>query len=403
MKRFAYKAIGENGRTVEGEMQAADTASVIDNLQSSGYLPVATREISPRTLGLTDGLFGTGVTRSDVLDLTRELATMLDAGMPLAQSLATLGNLAHKTPVRDLLDRVRTSVEAGAPLSDALQASGGPFSTFYLSLVRSGEATGALELVLLRLAEYLQRAQQLRESVLSALLYPAILVCVAGGSLIVLLLYVVPQFEPMFADLGQALPLSTRIVVALANAVRHSWWALPLVMLGGYGVAKAWHTDSRRKAAFDAFLLRLPLFGVLIIRVELTRVFRTLGTLTSNGVTLLEAVRIVGDTAANRVIAHAFEDAGKKLEQGRGLSRPLSDSPWFPPLATQLIRVGEETGTLAPMLLKLADIYDDESQRAIKRMLALLEPLLILGLGLLIAFIVISILLAILGLNELVV
>lgn len=384
-------------------MEAADASAVIDNLQSSGYLPITTREIDSRKF--TRDLLSFSrrrVARNDLLDMTRELGTMLDAGLPLSQALDTLTSLATRPAVRDLLDEIRVSVEAGASLSQAMEQAGGPFSSFYLSLVRAGEASGALELVLRRLSEHLQRSQQLREAVLSAMLYPAILLFVAGGSLIVLLIYVVPQFEPLFEDLGQSLPVSTQIVIALAHGLRHYWWALLVLALAAYVAGMQIRAQQHFKFAVDSALIRIPLVGNLIIRIELTRVFRTLGTLTANGVTLLDAMRIVSGTAVNGIISQSLEEAGTALEQGRGLSQSLADAPWFPQLAVQLIHVGEETGTLASMLLRLADIYDAETQSAIKRLLALLEPVLILGLGLLIAFIIISILLAILGLNELV-
>jgi len=283
-----------------------------------------------------------------------------------------------------------------------LPTATGPFSPFFVSLIRAGEATGALELVLQRLAEHQERTQQLKDAILSAMLYPAILLVVAGSSLVVLLIYVVPQFQPMFEDLGRALPASTQLVILLAAGLRHYWWTLPLIGIGAYLTFVWLLAKSHWKALVDRLLINLPLLGDLVVRVELTRIFRTLGTMTDNGVTLLDSVRTVSTTTSNLVIANALQEASKALEQGRGLSQPLSDIEWFPPLAIQLIHVGEETGTLPRMLLKLADIYDNEGESALKRALALMEPVLILGLGLLIAFIIISILLGILGLNELV-
>ena len=385
-------------------MDAPDESVVIDNLQTSGYLPVSTTEM-PAARGLAGGLsfFSRGrVSGSDIHNFTRELATMLNAGLPLAHALATLASLNNKPALRDLLERIRANVEGGAPLSDALEQTNGPFSNFYTSLIRAGEATGALELVLQRLADYQQRAKQLHDAILSALLYPAILLLVAGSSLVVLLIYVVPQFQPLFEDLGQSLPLSTQIVVAMASILRDLWWTFPLLIAAMIAASRALlaNPDTRKKR--DGLVLRLPLVGELVTRIEVTKMCRTLGTLTGSGVALLDGVRLVHNTAGNRVIADALDTVARELEHGRGLSQPMADANCFPELAIQLIRVGEETGALANMLLKLADIYDEETQSTIKRMLALMEPALILGLGLIIAFIIISILLAILGLNELV-
>lgn len=404
MRRFAYTAVALDGQRIEGEMEAADESAVVDNLQTSGYLPVSTTEIAANALQRDlNFLSASRVSGADIHNLTRELATMLNAGLPLAQALETLTSLTEKPALRDLLERIRAQVEGGASLSEALEKSNGPFSNFYTSLVRSGEATGALELVLQRLADYQQRAKQLHDAIFSALLYPAILLVVAGSSLVVLLVYVVPQFQPLFDDLGKSLPWSTEIVVALAAIVHDYWWAFPIVVALVYAGVRALLADPGNRRKWHAVVLASPIFGELVTRIEVTRMCRTLGTLTSNGVALLDGVALVRDTATNTVIAEALDAVAKDLEHGLGLSQPMADTERFPQLAIQLIKVGEETGNLAPMLLKLADIYDHEAQTSIKRMLAILEPILILSLGLVIAFIIVSILLAILGLNELVV
>lgn len=404
MKRFAYKAVAADGESIEGEMDAADEPAVVDKLQLSGYLPVSTKELTVGGLQSEFSLFSRSrVSSGDIHNVTRELATMLNAGLPLSHALSTLIALNEKPSLRELLEQISTNVEGGSALSDAMEQTTGPFSNFYVSLIRAGEATGALELVLHRLAEYQQRAKQLREAILSALLYPAILMLVAGSSLVILLIYVVPQFEPLFADLGQSLPWSTQIVVLLAAILREYWWTFPLLFVAAYTGTRALLADPEIKHKWDSFLLAVPLIGDLLMKIEVTRMCRTLGTLTTSGVALLDGVNLVRDTAANSLVAGALDSVAKDLEHGRGLSQPMADANCFPPLAIQLIRVGEETGALAPMLLKLADIYDEEAQSTIKRVLALLEPALILTMGLLIAFIIVSILLAILGLNELVV
>ncbi|MFP6681746.1 MAG: type II secretion system F family protein [Gammaproteobacteria bacterium] len=403
-KRFAYKAVAADGKSVEGEMDAVDESTVIENLQTSGYLPISANELPDNKLERDfNFLSGGRISSTDVHNLTRELATCLNAGLPLAQALSTLTSLSKKPALRELLERIHTNVESGASLSDALKRSNGPFSSFYIGLVHSGEATGALELVLQRLADYQRREKQLRDAILSALLYPAILLLVAGSSLLVLLIYVVPQFQPLFEDLGKTLPWSTQVVVALAAVLRDYWWTSPFIAAFVYVGSRALLADLEIRKKWHSLVLRLPIFGQLLIRIEVTKICRTLGTLTSNGIALLDGVTLVRDTTTNVVIADALSRVAKDLEHGLGLSQPMANTKCFPQLAIQLIGVGEETGTLAQMLLKLADIYDDEAQNSIKRMLTLLEPALILSLGLVIAFIIISILLAILGLNELVV
>ena len=385
-------------------MDAADAAAVIDSLQTSGYLPVSTRE-----LGLSGGAQPLAffsqrrISRRDIQNFTRELATMLSAGLPLTQALATLTSLSDKPATKDLFERIRGLVESGATLSAALQQSGNTFSRFYISLIHAGEASGALDQVLTRLAEYQSRSQQLRDAVIAALVYPAILMFVAGSSLVVLLIYVVPQFEPLFEDLGQALPFSTQIVIAMANVLRNFWWAFPIAAAAAYFLYQRIIAQPVHKRRWDRVMQRLPIIGELITHLEVTRLCRTLGTLTHSGVALLDGVNIVRESTANQIFYEAFDALAKDLEQGRGLSQPMAEAGCFPQLAVQLTRVGEETGGLAAMLLKLADIYDEQAQTSIKRLLSFLEPVLILSLGLFIAFIIVSILLAILGLNELVV
>ncbi len=404
MKRFSYTAVGTDGQRIEGEMDATDESTVIDKLQTSGYLPISTYEVDNNSfLRRLNILPSNRITNADVHNLTRDLATMLNAGLPLAHALNTLTELTEKPLLRALLDQIRINVEGGASMSAALENSGGPFSSFYTSMVRSGEATGNLELVMQRLSDYQQRAKQLRDAIFFALLYPAILLLVASGSLVVLLIYVVPQFQQLFDDLGKSLPWSTDIVIGLANIVNGFWWSFPIVVILLYAGSQALLSKPIIRKRWHNLLLKLPIFGELMIHIEITRMCRTLGTLTGNGVALLDGVALVRDTAANVVISEALKSIATDLEHGRGFSQTIADTQHFPQLVVQMIKVGEEAGTLAETLLKLADIYDEATQNSIKRMLAILEPLLILGLGLLIAFIIVSILLAILGLNELVV
>ncbi len=404
MKRFAYTAVGTDGQRTEGEMDAADESTVIDNLHASGYLPISTKEVDNTSFQRRFNILPSKrITSADVHNLTRDLATMLNAGLPLAHALNTLTELTEKPLLRDLLEQIRINVEGGTSMSAALENSGGPFSNFYTSMVRSGEATGKLELVLQRLSDYQQRAKQLRDAIFFALLYPAILLLVASGSLVVLLIYVVPQFQQLFDDLGKSLPWSTDIVIGLANIVNGYWWSFPIVVILLYAGSQTLLSKPRIRERWHTLLLKLPIFGELMIHIEITRMCRTLGTLTGNGVALLDGIALVRDTATNVVISEALNSVATDLERGRGFSQTIADTQRFPQLVVQMVKVGEEAGTLAETLLKLADIYDEAAQNSIKRMLAILEPLLILGLGLLIAFIIVSILLAILGLNELVI
>jgi general secretion pathway protein F len=337
-----------------------------------------------------------------LLAITRELATLLRAGLPLDRALEILIGLAPTPPVAALLQGLRDDVRGGKALSQALDARREVFSRFYVNIVRAGEAGGALGVVLQRLAETMERNKELRENVRSALIYPTILICVAVISVIVLLIFVVPQFQQTFSQAGKALPLPTAIVVFLGTFMRRWWWAvLALVALGAWWLRRR-GTHPAVRLARDVRWLRAPLLGDVVAKVEVARFARTLATLLGNGVTLLSGLAIVKETMTNVVLANSLDGVIAKLREGKGFGRPLAETGLYPRLATQLIMVGEESGRLEDMLTRVADVYDREVQVAVKRFLAVLEPAMILGLAVLVGGIVFSILLGVMGMSELV-
>jgi len=402
--RYRYEAVDAAGEVLRDELEAISVDVAVEHLRDRGLLPLSVNEAKGGLLGGGVGqpLFSKrrALSRKAVALLTQQLASLLGAGMPLDRALTILIGVAEDERGKILLERVQEKVRGGSTLADALEAQG-TFSRFYLNMIRAGEAGGALETVLKRLTEFLERSQALRESVTSALIYPIILLSVAALSVIILLTFVVPQFQRLFADAGKALPLATQIVIALGEGFRHYWWAGLIVV--GLIVVAARQQMSRpaSRARWDRWLLRLPLFGDLIAKVETARLSRTLGTLLGNGVSLLNALMIVRETLSNQVLAGALGEVAEHAKTGRGLAEPLLETGNFPKLAVQMIRVGEETGQLQEMLLQVADTYDGEVQTAVKRLLTLLEPVLILGLGVVVAGIIMSILVAILSLNEL--
>ncbi|MCI0400769.1 MAG: type II secretion system F family protein [Gammaproteobacteria bacterium] len=408
MPRFHYKAVAANGEILEGEMDAPSQTIAIDRIQSAGHLPISAEERSSPFKSTGDSLFATlfprkRVTFRDIGILTRELATLLHAGLPLDNALRTLEELSDKAPIKSQVQDIHARVQGGAPLSDAMEAQRDVFSHLYLNTIRAGEASGALDIVLARLADYLDRSADLRSSVKSALIYPSILVVVAIISVLALLIFVVPQFVPLFEDVGQALPVLTQIVFGTAEFIRQYWWAVLGIIAAVIWVGHKQLEDPNKRLRWHTWSLRVPLFGELITKLEVARFARTLGTLLINGVPLLTGVSIVREVLTNRTLANVMDEVSASLEQGRSLAEPLMKSGHFPQLAVRLIQVGEETGQLEAMLLKIADVYDNESQTTIKRLLTLLEPVLILGVGAVIAVIIISILIAMLGLNELVI
>lgn len=404
MPLFSYKAVSATGETQEGEMEGLAQAVVVERLQGMGLIPIRVDETAAKAGGANtgQGIFRKNrVTQDDVAVLTQEIATLLKAGLPLDRCLEILIGLSASEPVRQLMTQVREDVRGGAALSKALEAQQGVFSRFYLNMIRAGEAGGALDVVLQRLTEFMERSKELKETVKSALMYPAILIGVAVLSVVILLMWVVPQFSQMFEESGKALPLPTQIVIGAGDAVRSYWWAM---VLGGIGVY-SWFARQMREPAsrykWDKRLLGLPLVGDLVGKLEVARFSRTLGTLIGNGVTLLTALSIVKDTLSNTVMAEGLTVVATQLKEGKGLGKPLMETGLFPKLAVHLVMVGEETGKLQEMLIRIADIYDREVHSAVKRMLALMEPVLILGLGLVIGGIIMSILVAILSVNDL--
>jgi len=303
--------------------------------------------------------------------------------------------------VTKLIGRVLEKVKGGATLADALEKQSGIFSKFYLNMIRAGEAGGSLGEVLGRLSEYLERSRELKETVSTALIYPAILLIMSLASLFVMLTFVVPQFSEMFESAGKALPVSTQIVVGLAEWLQSYWWMLVLGVILITGYMNLQMADPVKKKVWDGRFLKLPLAGTIILNKETANISRTLGTLLGNGVSILAALVIVRETVDNLVLSAAIQDTEEQLKQGKNMSDALLEKGIFPKMAMQMIKMGEETGRLEEMLLRVATIYDKQLRVAIQRMLALLEPALIISLGLMIAGIIVSILLAILSVNDL--
>jgi general secretion pathway protein F len=402
MSLFRYKAAAATGEVSEGELEARDEAAAVERLQAMGLIPIRVDAAMPEIRSNSSLFGGKRIGQDEVGALTRELATLLRSGLPLDRSLEILISLAQSPPMQALLTRIRDDVRGGSALSAALEAHPGVFSRFYVGMIRAGEAGGALGTVLTRISEFMERSKELRETVASALIYPSILVLASVTSVMLLLIFVVPQFSQMFEQSGKALPLATQIVIAAGELLRRYWWTIPLgcILVWRFFVWQMGQAAS--KAVWDRRFLGLPLAGDLLTKIEVARFARTLGTLLANGIPLLSALAVVRDTIGNSVIAAGLESAREQLQAGQGLSKPLMAQKVFPPLAVHMVNVGEETGRLDEMLTRVADIYDREVALAVKRMLALLEPVMILGLGLVIGGIIISILLAILKVNSLV-
>ncbi|MDP3877418.1 MAG: type II secretion system F family protein [Methylobacter sp.] len=400
---FAYKAVNSLGETEEGIRDAVDEQQLISALQAEGSIPIRVVPASAKSfLGLRLGIKQSKLSQKDIALFTGELATLLESGLPLDKSLLVLIDLTEDNErVTKLIGRVLEKVKGGSTLADALEKQPGIFSKFYLNMIRAGEAGGSLGEVLTRLSEYLERSRELKETVSTALIYPAILLIMSLASLFVMLTFVVPQFSEMFESAGKALPVSTQIVVGLAEWLQSYWWTLVLFVVFTTSYMNLQMADPVKKKVWDGRFLKLPLAGTIILNKETANITRTLGTLLGNGVSILASLVIVRETVDNLVLADAIADTEMQLKQGKNMSDALLEKGIFPKMAMQMIKMGEETGRLEEMLLRVATIYDKQLRVAIARMLALLEPALIISLGLMIAGIIVSILLAILSVNDL--
>jgi general secretion pathway protein F len=396
MAMYRYTAVTPAGDTLEGQMEAASAEEVIAKVQDAGNIPLTAVEADAAGgSGFTGLLRKQDMSPKQITAFTDQLATLMGAGQPLDRALQILLDLPESEKARKLIGRVRDSVREGSSLSDALEAQHSSFTRLYINMVRAGEIGGTLERTLRRLAEYMDRAQKLRSSVISALIYPAILVVAVLGAIFMLLMFVVPQFVPMFEDMGAELPLMTRIVLAFGDLLTGWWWLLigAIVMLVVWFQRQLAQPDSRR--VWDTRFLKWGMFGTLLLRLDTARLARTLGTLLQSGVPLLQALSIARNVLSNSVLAEAVDEATELVKTGDGLAYALGQQKRFPKLALQMVAVGEESGELDTMLLKVADTFDSESRATIDRLLAALTPVLTLVMALTVGLIMMALLLPI--------
>ncbi|KRE94892.1 type II secretion system protein GspF [Frateuria sp. Soil773] len=402
MSQFSYRAVSAAGELLQGQMEAGSVEDVVARLQDQGHTPLEARPADAAGGGSGfAGLVKRGPFTGDQLaQFTHQLATLLGAGQPLDRALGILLDLPEGERAKKLVERVRDRVRGGTTLSQALDEEHGVFPKLYVSLVRAGEAGGSLEDTLRRLADYLERAQQLRGSIVNALIYPAFLLVGVLGSLVLLLAYVVPQFVPIFEDMQVPIPWITQAVLALGNVLQGWWWLILLVLVGGIAVWRARLRDPAQRLAWHGKLLTLRVVGPLLLKIETARIARTLGTLLKNGVPLLSALTIARQVTGNRALDEALGAAAEQVKGGGGLGAALGQSQRFPRLALQMVQVGEEAGQLDTMLLKVADTFDLEAKRSIDRLLAALVPALTIVMTVLVAIIMAAILLPLLSLTS---
>ena len=406
MSTYLYKATDSSGKVVSGSLEAEGEKGVVTELHNMGFIPM---RITPSKgsgkrfdvdISKQVTSFFKGVSSKDILAFTQDLSTLLESGLPVDRALSILIDAAEKEKVKDMVGDILKTVQGGGYLSDAMAKHPKIFSTFYVNMVRAGEAGGVLESVLSRLGAFLESSQDLKDYIKSAMVYPLFLVFVGGASIIILLTFVIPKFSVIFSDMGQTIPFTTRFLLGLSEVLRTYWW----VILGGLGAIffflRRYFGTQAGRLRLDRNKLSLPIVGELVKKIEVARFARTLGTLTKSGVPILQALVLVKDIIGNRVIAGSMEAVYERVKEGDKLSKPLSDGGVFPSLAIQMITVGEETGRLDSMLLRVAENYEKMVKDTVKRFISLLEPAMILAMGLVVGFVVISMLMAIFSMNE---
>jgi len=391
------------GKTMEGTMEAADDGTVSLKLQEMGLLPVRIGSATRKSVLMREVALPwrrNRIRRKDLLVFTQELHTLVHAGFPLDRSLAVLGQLAESPAMAEVIQDVLKEVKGGKSFSEALAKYPEVFPKVYISMVKAGEAGGVLDEILERLASYLETSGELRSYIIGAMIYPALLSAVGLVSVIILTVFVVPRFTGIFEDMGVPLPLPMAILGFLSHVVSKYWWLVIAAAAAAGYYFKRFRDSEEGRLKLDRWLLRIPMVGVALRKLEVARFSRTLGTLLHGGVPLLQSMTIVRDVIGNQSIAKTIEPIRNGIKKGEGITQPMKQSGVFPPLAMHLIEVGEESGRLDSMLIQVADNYDVEVRNSIKNLIAFFEPALILLMGILIGTIVVSMLTAIFSIND---
>jgi general secretion pathway protein F len=404
---YSYRATTAEGRIIEGTMDADGESAVVASLRSQGYIPLFVgagkagkkrRAVSLRLPDLT--AWRHRVKGRDLMIFTRELATLLHAGMPLDRSLQSLAGLTENEQLKQVLANVLSQVQQGKSLSRALSEHPRVFPPLYINMVRAGEAGGIMESVLERLADYLENSEKARDEIRSAMTYPLILAFVGGASIVVLLTFVLPKFATVFNDLGATMPTSTRFVMAVSHGLQAYWWVGVLLIVTAFFGFRRYTSTSGGRVRVDRLKLTVPLFGELIRKVQVARFARTLGTMLKGGVPLIQSLEIVRAIVNNTVIVQALAAVQRDVSEGKGLAQPLERTGVFPALSLQMVAVGEETGRLDDMLIVVSDHYDRDVTNTVARLMSMLEPAMLLIMGLVTGFIVIAMLSAVFSVNE---
>ncbi len=389
MPIYIWEGKNRNNQIQKGEMEAASDTAVRANLARMRITPTKIKK-KPKDLFENISFLQPKVKQHDIIIFARQFSTMIDAGLPIIQCLDILQAQQENATFKKMLKQIKESVESGATLADSLKKFPKHFDALFVNMVAAGEAGGILDTILKRLAGYMEKTAALKRKVKGAMVYPIITITVAVAVVIVILVYVIPVFQEMFADFGSSLPVPTLIVIKLSNFVK-SKIAYMLVGLVIFIIAfKQYYKTEKGRLTIDALMLRMPVFGMLIRKVAVAKFTRTMGTMLGSGVAILDALDIVAKTAGNKVVENAIYKVRSGIAEGRTMADPLYESGVFPPMVCQMIAVGESTGALDAMMEKIADFYDEEVDQAVENLTAMIEPFMIVFLGIVIGGLVVS-------------
>jgi general secretion pathway protein F len=382
------------GSVIEGVIDAPSQDVAVDRLRNAGLIPIrlaAPRRTGSRRISLKSR-------RRDLLTFTTELSALLNAGLPLDRSLNILSDISESREMKDTVQSILTSIREGTSFSDALRKHPRIFPTLYVNMIRAGEAGGVVGVVLEKLNEFLETSMELRDHVVSAMIYPTILGITGALSIVLLLTFVLPRFSIIFSEIGGSLPVTTQILLLVSNIIQSYWWIGAAILAGIVAAFRTWIRSENGREKWDA--AKLKMMEDVIRKLETARFCRTLGTLLQSGISVLQAFNNSKDVIGNRIIASAIDAVAKGAKEGRGIAVPLAQANVFPALALSMIKVGEETGQLDSMLLRVANTYEKSLKESVKRFMGLLEPAMILGMGLVIGFIIVSMLMAIFSIMD---
>ncbi len=398
MATFHYKALAADGRARVGALVVDNDRAAVRELKRQGLTPIFVGLEEPGGFALPS--FGKKARSSDILHFTQEIATLLNAGVPLDRALEITSELTEKDRFRSVVTDIHRTLRGGQSFSDSLAIHPDVFSELYVSMVRAGEVSGALPQVMDRLAEFEEERNELRGYILSSLTYPALLILVGSASIFVLLKYVIPRFAEAFTTSNIEMPMPMQVLMGISGAVQSYGWIAILALVAGAGLLRAWSRSPEGRQTWDRFKLRIPLLGQALLKADTARFARAMGTLVANTVPLVQALSITKGILSNKILSGALDDVAKGVKRGEGLAAPLKRTKVFPALAGHLLTVGEETGHLDDMFNRMADIYEKDTKEAIKRFTALFEPAVILIMGVVVGAMILSVMIAITSINQ---